>query len=113
MIRADYPLTACMHESVRPSRHGILFSVTANSMTEEMLPFCIAYSHAYHSRTPTPMIQNRREDAITVARIVVVGTARVDIAEIVAVVVIRAAEPPHKQKLWVSDFIMMQHSLQK
>lgn len=81
-------------------------------MTEEMLPFCIAYGHACHSRTPTSMIQNRCEDAITVARVVVVGAARVDIAEIVAVVVIRAAEPPHKQKLWVSDFIM-QHSLQK
>lgn len=80
-------------------------------MTEEMLPFCIAYGHACHSRAPTSMIQNRCEDAITVAR-VVVGAARVDIAEIVAVVVIRAAEPPHKQKLWVSDFIM-QHSLQK
>lgn len=42
------------------------------------------------------MIQNRCEDAITVARVGIVGAARVDIAEIVAVVVIRAAEPPHK-----------------
>ena len=62
-----------------------------------MLPFCIAYSHAYPSRTPTSMIQNRREDAIIVDRVVIVGAARVDIAEIVAVVVIRAAEPPRKQ----------------
>lgn len=43
------------------------------------------------------MIQNRREDAIIVDRVVIVGAARVDIAEIVAVVVIRAAEPPRKQ----------------
>ena len=40
------------------------------------------------------MIQNRRENAIAVGRVVVVGAARVDVAEIVAVVVIRAAEPP-------------------
>ena len=63
-------------------------------MTEEMLPFCIAYHRVCSRRTPTCMIQNRQENAIAVSRVVVVGAARVDVAEIVAVVVIRAAEPP-------------------
>lgn len=50
------------------------------------------------------MIQNRCKDAIAVARIVIVGAARIDIAEIVAVVVVRAAEPPPQWNTQMSVF---------
>lgn len=98
MIRTDCPWTVCMHESVRPSRRGIWFHSMGFPMETEKVPFCITCSLLVY------MIQNRGKNAFAVVRVVSVGAARVDIAEIVAVVVVRAAEPPPQWNTQTSVF---------
>lgn len=98
MIRTDCPWTVCMHESVRPSRRGIWFHSIGFPMETEKVPFCITCSLLVY------MIQNRGKNAFAVVRVVSVGAARVDIAEIVAVVVVRAAEPPPQWNTQTSVF---------
>ncbi len=64
----------------------------------EKVPFCITCSLLVY------MIQNHYKDTIAVARVVIVGAARIDNAEIVAVVVVRAAEPPPQWNTQTSFF---------
>lgn len=87
-----------MHESVRPSCRGIWFHSMGFPMETEKVPFCITCSLLVY------MIQNRGKNAFAVVRVVSVGAARVDIAEIVAVVVVRAAEPPPQWNTQTSFF---------
>lgn len=98
LIRTDCPWTVCMHESVRPSRRGIWFHSMEFPTETEKVPFCITCSLLVY------MIQNRGKNAFAVVRVVIVGAARVDIAEIVAVVVVRAAEPPPQWNTQTSVF---------
>lgn len=67
-------------------------------MEMEKVPFCITCSLLVY------MIQNHYKDTIAVARVVIVGAARIDNAEIVAVVVVRAAEPPPQWNTQTSFF---------
>lgn len=55
------------------------------------------------------MIQNRRKNTIAIVRVVIVGAARVDIAEAADAAVVRAAEPPPTEIHGVS--FLMHHSL--
>lgn len=67
-------------------------------MEMEKVPFCITCSLLVY------MIQNHYKDTIAVARVVIVVAARIDNAEIVAVVVVRAAEPPPQWNTQTSFF---------